>query len=290
MLATKPSRRQAHHLRWIESPWDEQHSDWLRLDLDLPADHRVRLIARVVESLDLGSVLPDFCAGFGSASWHPALLLKVILYELNGGVPSPSKWASDCRELTPLMWLLRGARPSRTALYDARVRLSPELLDRLNKQILQEAQAESFCSAKRASLDGTFVAAKGSRHQMLKLARLEKRLALLEQAIVADNQVANDCGGTLSSKRPRWMAISPQGRKNQQRKYQVAREHLEAKIARRKQRRASRAKGKRKAAEQAVICVTEPEAVIGKDKFKVYRPLYNVQLMRDNEVTDRTSS
>lgn len=57
----------------------------------------------------------------------------------------------------------------------------------------------------------------------------------------------------------------------------MAREHLEAKIARRKHRRASQ----RKAAEQAVICVTEPEAAIGKDKSKVYRPLYDVQRMRD---------
>lgn len=280
MLATKPSRRQARHLRWIDSLSD-QHPDWLRLDQLLPSDHRARLIDRVVDSLDLLPLLPDFCAGFGSASWHPSLFLKLILYELDRGVLSPATWSSDCREHTPVMWLLCGAQPCRTALYEARNRFSPELLEQLNQQVLQHARAESFCSAKRASLDGTFVAAKGSRHQMLKLSRLEKRLILLEQAISADNEVSNDCGGTLSSNRPRWMAKSPQGRKNQQKKYQVAREHLEAKIARRKQRRASRAKGKHKAAEQAVICVTEPEAVIGKDKFKVYRPLYNVQLMRD---------
>ena len=85
--------------------------------------------------------------------------------------------------------------------------------------MLQQAQAESFCSASRASLDGTFIAARGSRHQMLKLSRLDKRLALLEQAIASDNEVSNDCGGTLSSKQPRWMANSSQGRKNQQKKY-----------------------------------------------------------------------
>ena len=281
MLATKPSRRQARHLRWIDSPWDAHHPDWLRLDLQLPADHRVRLIASVVDSLDLLPLLHDFCAGFGSASWHPALLLKLVLYELDRGILSPAQWSRDCREHTPMMWLLRNAQPSRDSLYKARVRFSPELLERLNQQVLQHARAESFCSAERASLDGTFVAAKGSRHHMLRLARLDKRLALLELAIAGDDEVATDCGSTLSSKRPRWMARSPQGRKDQRKKYQVAREHLEAKIARRKQRRASRAKGKHKAAEQAVICVTEPEAAIGKDKFKVYRPLYNVQLMRD---------
>ena len=42
MLSAKPSRRQAHSLRWRAAPWDEQHPDWLRLDQQLPADHRAR--------------------------------------------------------------------------------------------------------------------------------------------------------------------------------------------------------------------------------------------------------
>ena len=281
MLATTAPRRQARRLRWIESPWDEQHSDWQRLDQQLPADHRVRLIARVVDSLDLLARLHDFYAGFGSASWHPALLLKLALYELDRGVLSPAQWSRDCGELTPVMWLLRGARPSRAALYDARRRLSPELLEWLNQQVLRQARAESFCPAVRASLDGTFVAARGSRHHLLDLARLDKRLALLERAIAGDDEVATDCGGDPPGERPRWMARSPQGRKNQRRRYQAARLRLEAKRARHGQRQARRAKARRKPAERVVVCVSEPGAAIGKDKSKVVRPLYDVQLVRD---------
>jgi hypothetical protein len=77
------------------------------------------------------------------------------------------------------------------------------------------------------------------------------------------------------------MARSPQGRKNQRERYQAARQRLEDKLARHSQRRARRAKAKRKPAERVVICVSEPGAAIGKDKSKVVRPLYNVQLVRD---------
>ena len=50
MLAATTPRRQARHLRWIDSPWDAQHPDWLRLDQQLPADHRARLIDSVAET------------------------------------------------------------------------------------------------------------------------------------------------------------------------------------------------------------------------------------------------
>ena len=281
MLPTPTPRRQARLLRWRETPWNDQHPDWLRIHQDLPPDHRVRLIARLVDSLDLLPPLSHFYAGFGSASWHPALLLKLALFELDRGVLSPSKWCVDCREHTPVMWLLHGARPSRSALYEARRRFSPEWLEQLNQQVLQEAQAAGVCPANRASLDGTFIAAKGSRHRLINLSRLDKRLALLEQAIAADEAVATDCGSGAPLKRPKWMASSPQGRKNQRQRYEAIRQRLRLKQEQHAQRRTHRAKAKRRSSEQAVICVTEPEAAVGLDKFKVFRPLYNAQLVRD---------
>jgi hypothetical protein len=38
---------------------------------------------------------------------------------------------------------------------------------------------------------------------------------------------------------------------------------------------------KRKAADKVVVSVSDPEAVVGRDKEKVYRPLYNVQVVDD---------
>jgi Transposase DDE domain len=38
---------------------------------------------------------------------------------------------------------------------------------------------------------------------------------------------------------------------------------------------------KRKAAAAVVVSVTDPEAVVARDKEKVYRPLYNVQILDD---------
>ena len=44
---------------------------------------------------------------------------------------------------------------------------------------------------------------------------------------------------------------------------------------------ARRTSSKRKKPEKVVVSLSEPEAALGRDKLKVFRPLYNLQLMRD---------
>jgi transposase len=281
MLSATSPRRQARCLRWQSSPWDEHHPDWLRLDQQLPQEHNARLIDSAVDLLDLKPFLAPFCAGFGSSSWHPALLLKLVLYESNRKVHSPAAWHRDCSEHLPLLWLLRGARPSRATLYQCSQRLSPRLLKRLNRQVLLLARREGLCPARRASLDGTFMAARASRHQLLNLKRLDKRLDLLRQASAADAASATDQGGAVQTRPPCWLARSPHGRTQQLQRYQQARLRLAAKMTRHQQRQSGRAKAKRQPVERVLISPREPEAAVGKDKSKVVRPLYDVQLVRD---------
>jgi hypothetical protein len=56
-----------------------------------------------------------------------------------------------------------------------------------------------------------------------------------------------------------------------------AQQRMEALQTRNRGKRSS----KRKAAEKIVVSVSDPEAVAGRDKEKVYRPLYNVQVVDD---------
>src|SRR5204863_9588258 len=86
----------------------------------------------------------------------------------------------------PLQWLAFGLQPSRSSLYAFRDRLGP-LLDTFNAHILHLAQANNpFAGSTRTALDGTLVAAQGSRHKLLTQKSLDKRLALLQDAIAQD--------------------------------------------------------------------------------------------------------
>jgi hypothetical protein len=73
------------------------------------------------------------------------------------------------------------------------------------------------------------------------------------------------------------MATTPRGRAGQRRAYRDALEVLEARIA----LNARRPPSERRDPAKIVISPGEPAAVLGPDKLKVFRPLYNAQLAYD---------
>ena len=73
------------------------------------------------------------------------------------------------------------------------------------------------------------------------------------------------------------MATTPRGRTQQRERYRAARQRLRQQHEENQRRR----KDKRKAANQIRISPTDIEACLGRDKYDVYRPLYNVQVMTD---------
>ena len=73
------------------------------------------------------------------------------------------------------------------------------------------------------------------------------------------------------------MATTPRGRAQQRERYREARQRLRQRHHENQRRR----KDKRRAAHQIRISPTDFEACLGRDKFDVYRPLYNVQVMTD---------
>src|SRR5204863_9952249 len=76
---------------------------------------------------------------------------------------------------------------------------------------------------------------------------------------------------------PAWMAKTAAGRHQQQRRYQ----QVQAELAKRLEHNAKRRKEDRKPAEKVYISPGDPEACLGLDKEKVYRPLYNAQIVCD---------
>jgi hypothetical protein len=73
------------------------------------------------------------------------------------------------------------------------------------------------------------------------------------------------------------MARTADTRQRQLQQSQRAHEELQQRLAENRQRIPS----KRQHEKHVRISVTDPEAALGKDKLKVYSPLYNVQLLRD---------
>ena len=264
--------------RWIDSRWTDETSEWLAIGDDLPADHLARSIDRLVDMLDLTSLYASY-SGRGSPAYPPDLMLKVMLFEMQLGRMKPAEWARDVIENRPVQWLLRGHRPTRSRWYVFRDRLGP-ILDTWNEQIIQIAMREKLTTAARAVQDGTAVAAHASRHQLLKSATLQRRRLRLLEAVENDLLGLTEISvlpGRPVGFLPDWMAPTPRGRLGQLERY--ARATVE--MSRLQEQNLQRASDRRKNPEDIQISVSEPEVALGRDKSKVFRPLYNVQILHD---------
>jgi transposase len=249
--------------RFSPLPWSADHPDWQALDRRLPLDHLARSLADAVGQLDLSPLWA--CYGHsGSPAHRPDRLLVAILYELRQGRLSPAQWCRDARECEPLRWLLGGAEPSRSCWYAFRDRVAPRL-DDFQRQALALAQQQELTPGCRGALDGTSVAADASRRRLLNEAKLLRRREQLEQSLQGQTPL------------PPWMAPTPRGRQQQQRRLQQAGQIMAERQARNRRKRG----GKRRAEEKIVLSVTDPEAALSYDKEGVYRPLYNVQIIDD---------
>jgi transposase len=253
---------------FAEPPWEEDNPSRQEIETRIPTDHLAMLIDAGVDRLDLSALFASY-SGRGSKPLRPDLLLKVALYELACGKPSPAEWFRELRESDPVKWLARGIQPTRSVCYDFCNRVAP-FMDAWNQQVLHGACEEGLITADRGAQDGTTIAASASRHRLVKEETLLRRIQELDAAITADKQ-------SQPYDAPRWMASEPDTRLQQRRRYQRANEQMRQLQAENQQRRAYRRQDPKK----IVVSTSDPDAVCSRDKLHVFRPLYNVQLLRD---------
>ena len=261
--------RKTGKVRFADPPWNERSDEWQLRDQQVPADHPARTVLEAMRQLDLTPLFALYL-GAGVPPIRPDLMLAVVLIEIRRGRPRPSQWFRDAKENIVLQWAGFGIQPSRTCWYDFADRIAP-LLEAWHAAVLQLARQGGVTQAERMSLDGTAVAANASRHRLVNETTVAQRLTELESACQAD------AVEQPPPKVPAWMAKHPHTREGQQRRYRLARERLIELHAVNNRQDPKR----RRKPEKIVVSSSDPEAALGRDKYNVFRPLYNVQLVRD---------
>lgn len=196
-------------------------------------------------------------------------MLKMVLFEYLQGRLSPAQWHRDAKEHDAMRWLGRGIEPSRSAWYRFRDRMA-DVIEQLHRDLIQRAIDLDLLDAQVGVQDGTTIAACASRHRVVNQQTLRKRQILLEQAIESDR-----LGNPLPQDTVKWMPTTPSGREELAERMQQAATVL----TRRLEENARKTKAKRKDPKHIFVSLTDPEAAMGRDKLKVFRPLYTIQFM-----------
>jgi transposase len=150
--------------------------DWVAPD-SLPA-----FISDLVDDLDLAPFLAAHDEPRGMPPYHPAMMLKVLLYGYATGVISSRKLEERLRSDVGFMFLAGQARPGHKAIGEFR-RRHLGAFHRLFLDILVLCREAGLVKLGRVALDGTKVKANASRHKAMSYARMPEREAALEAQV-----------------------------------------------------------------------------------------------------------
>jgi transposase len=166
------------------------------LDDWLPQDHLARFISETVDQMDLSALITAYRAnGQGSAAYHPAMMVKILLYAYCIGIPSSRKIAKALVDDVAFRWLGAGNFPDFRTISEFRRKQLKALQD-LFPQILLLCKTSGLVRAGVIALDGTKVKANASlsrnrTYEQLSKEELwikEKVDALLKQAEKTDQE------------------------------------------------------------------------------------------------------
>jgi transposase len=149
----------------------------------LPEKHLARFVVEVVETLDLRAMSGSY-RGSGSASYHPSMLLGLLVYGYATGVFSSRKLERATYDSVAFRFIAANDHPDHDTIAAFRRRFLKEI-EGLFVQVLSLAREMGMLKMGTVALDGTKIHANASRHSALSYEHAGKIEAQLK-AEVAD--------------------------------------------------------------------------------------------------------
>src|SRR5271154_1991417 len=131
----------------------------------LPEKHLARFIVDVIDRLDLGRMSQDY-RGTGSASYHPTVLLSILVYGYATGVFSSRKLERASYDSVAFRFIAANDHPDHDTIATFRRRFLKEI-EKLFVDVLRLAGEMGVLKMGTIGLDGTKIHANASRHSAL---------------------------------------------------------------------------------------------------------------------------
>jgi transposase len=131
----------------------------------LPEKHLARFVVELIDDLDLSAMRKSY-RGTGSASYHPALLLGVLVYGYATGVFSSRKLERATYDSVAFRFVASNEHPDHDTIATFRRRFVPQI-EALFVQVLLLAHEMGVLKLGAVALDGTKIHANASRHSAL---------------------------------------------------------------------------------------------------------------------------
>ena len=153
-----------------------------RLDTYIPENHIVRLVNKVVDGLNISSILQSYKGG-GTSSYHPRMLLKVLIYGYLNNIYSSRKIAKALSENIHFMWLSGKQFPDFRTINDFRGKRLKNEIKRIFVEVVLMLSELGLVSLKLAYTDGTKMESVSNRYRFVWRKNVERYKGNLEKKI-----------------------------------------------------------------------------------------------------------
>ena len=147
----------------------------------LPDRHLARFVVEVIDGLDLRGMSGSY-RGSGSASYHPALLLGLMVYGYATGVLSSRKLERATFDSVAFRFIVANEHPDHDTIAAFWRRFLKEI-EGLFVQVLMLARETGVLKLGTVAIDGTKIRANASRHRALSYEHAGKIEAQLKQEV-----------------------------------------------------------------------------------------------------------
>ena len=160
----------------------------------IPEDHLVRVVNRAVERVDLESLLAHY-AGGGTSSYHPQMMLKVLVYAYSQKIYTSRKIAAALRENIYFMWISGGNTPDFRTINGFRGERMKEVIGEVFSEVVEYRVDEGYVKLENVFVDGTKIEADANKHKVVwakRKERYQKRVKEQIQELLEQIEKANE--------------------------------------------------------------------------------------------------
>lgn len=129
----------------------------------IPLSHPVRVVNEVIESLNL-HLLEKAYKGGGTSSYHPKMLLKIVVYGYVTNTYSSRKLEAATKENIHFMWLAGMQQPDHNTINNFRGKRLEKALKNIFTQVVELLIEEGVLSIQDINVDGTKMEANANRY------------------------------------------------------------------------------------------------------------------------------
>jgi len=126
-------------------------------------NHPVRVINYVIDKIDLGSLLQKYQGG-GTSSYHPRMMLKILVYAYVNNIYSSRKIEAAVKENIHFMWLAANNRPDHNTINRFRSDRLKGVFKEIFTQVVMMLVNSGHIDLQKVYLDGTKIEANANKY------------------------------------------------------------------------------------------------------------------------------